>query len=82
MILPFYCFGFFRNVNNIIPFSESREGYVPGQFLKPPVRVPWKAIIYAFILFVFGTVLLTVGCLIGKIRIFNFNKSRKSILQV
>ena len=45
---------------------DSREDYVAGQFLKPPVKVPWKAIIYAFILFAFGTVLLTVGCLIGR----------------
>ncbi|XP_023319992.1 transmembrane protein 230 isoform X1 [Eurytemora carolleeae] len=44
--------------------TDSREDYVAGQFLKPPVKVPWKAIIYAFVLFAFGTVLLSVGCLI------------------
>lgn len=35
-----------------------------SQFEKPPVKIPWKAIIYACVLLIGGSVLLVIGCLI------------------
>jgi len=43
---------------------DSAEDFIPAQFEKPPTQVPWKAVIYAVVLFFLGTLLLTIGCLI------------------
>lgn len=34
------------------------------QFIQPPVKIPWKAIILAAMLFIGGTVMLVMGSLI------------------
>eukprot|EP00092_Neocalanus_flemingeri_P041924 GFUD01045659.1.p1 GENE.GFUD01045659.1~~GFUD01045659.1.p1 ORF type:complete len:135 (-),score=33.57 GFUD01045659.1:899-1258(-) len=44
--------------------SQNQEEFLAEQFERPPAKVPWKAIIYALVLFLLGSVLLTVGCLI------------------
>ena len=50
--------------------QEGEEDEVDGsdfdnsQFEKPKAKVPWKAISYAVILLLIGTILLTIGCLI------------------
>ena len=50
--------------------QEGEEDEVDGsdfdnsQFEKPKTKVPWKAISYAVILLLIGTILLTIGCLI------------------
>lgn len=44
--------------------TETDNGFVDAQFLSPPVKIPWKAIFLAGLLFVGGTVMLIVGSLI------------------
>eukprot|EP00088_Acartia_fossae_P017326 TRINITY_DN1981_c0_g1_i2.p1 TRINITY_DN1981_c0_g1~~TRINITY_DN1981_c0_g1_i2.p1 ORF type:complete len:117 (-),score=24.24 TRINITY_DN1981_c0_g1_i2:425-775(-) len=36
----------------------------PEQFDRPPAKIPWKAILYAMVLFLLGTFLLTIGLLV------------------
>jgi len=43
---------------------ESSDAFLPEQFDRPPPKVPWKAIIYAIILFLLGSGLLTFGLLV------------------
>jgi hypothetical protein len=47
-------------------FPDNHEDFVPAQFARQPVTVPWKAVLYAVILLVFGSCLLIAGCLIGN----------------
>jgi len=44
--------------------NGQQEEFLPEQFTKQPVQVPWKAVIYAVVLFLAGTVLLVIGSLI------------------
>jgi fatty acid desaturase len=44
--------------------SQSHEEFLAQQFERPPTKVPWKAIIFALILFILGSALLIVGSLI------------------
>ncbi|XP_065827315.1 transmembrane protein 230-like [Oscarella lobularis] len=44
---------------------NSEEVYSDAQFRKPPTKTPVRAIATAVVLFVVGTVLLTVGALIA-----------------
>jgi len=41
-----------------------KDGFLASQFDKPPTKVPWKAVVYALVLFIMGTALLVAGCLI------------------
>lgn len=43
---------------------SQKDDFLLEQFDKQPSKVPWKAIIYALILFVMGTALLVIGSLI------------------
>ncbi|XP_065172656.1 transmembrane protein 230-like isoform X2 [Atheta coriaria] len=40
------------------------SGFVDAQFLQPPDKVPWKAIVFAGVLMIVGTTLLVVGSLV------------------
>ncbi|XP_068745362.1 transmembrane protein 230-like [Montipora capricornis] len=40
------------------------DGYIDAQFIKPPPKIPWKAIFLAIFLFSVGTMLLIVGSLL------------------
>ncbi|XP_029212919.1 transmembrane protein 230-like [Acropora muricata] len=40
------------------------DGYIDAQFIKPPPKVPWRAIFLATFLFSVGTVLLVIGSLL------------------
>ena len=44
--------------------QERSDEFLTQQYEKPPTKVPWKAVIYALILFILGCILLTAGCLI------------------
>ncbi|XP_011298949.1 transmembrane protein 230 isoform X1 [Fopius arisanus] len=44
--------------------TETDNGFVDSQFVSPPVKIPWKAIGLATLLFVGGTVMLIIGSLI------------------
>ena len=44
--------------------SASHEEFLAQQYERPPTKVPWKAIIYALILFILGSALLIAGSLI------------------
>ena len=45
---------------------DGRDDFIPAQFVRQPVKVPWKAVLYAVILLFLGSCLLIAGCLIGK----------------
>jgi hypothetical protein len=40
------------------------DGFVAAQFVRHPPKVPWKAICYAVVLFLVGSILLICGCLL------------------
>ncbi|NP_001153327.1 uncharacterized protein LOC100114926 isoform 1 [Nasonia vitripennis] len=44
--------------------TETDNGFVDSQFVSPPIKIPWKAITLATLLFVGGTVMLVTGSLI------------------
>ncbi|XP_076231684.1 transmembrane protein 230 isoform X2 [Calliopsis andreniformis] len=44
--------------------TETDSGFVDSQFVSPPVKIPWKAITLAALLFVGGTIMLIMGSLI------------------
>ncbi|XP_042200515.1 transmembrane protein 230a [Callorhinchus milii] len=44
--------------------SSSDEGYIDLQFKKLPTKVPYKAIALATILFLIGSLLITIGALL------------------
>ncbi|XP_076376493.1 transmembrane protein 230 isoform X1 [Megalopta genalis] len=44
--------------------TETDNGFVDSQFVNPPVKIPWKAITLAALLFVGGTIMLIMGSLI------------------
>ncbi|CAL1674259.1 unnamed protein product [Lasius platythorax] len=44
--------------------TETDNGFFDSQFVSPPVKIPWKAITLAALLFVGGTVMLIMGSLI------------------
>jgi hypothetical protein len=44
---------------------DATEAFLPEQFDRPPIKTPWKAILYAVILFLLGSLLLTIGLLTG-----------------
>ncbi|XP_012222373.1 transmembrane protein 230 isoform X1 [Linepithema humile] len=43
---------------------ETDNGFFDSQFVSPPVKIPWKAITLAALLFVGGAVMLIMGSLI------------------
>ncbi|XP_044012834.1 transmembrane protein 230 isoform X2 [Aphidius gifuensis] len=53
----------FENVD-YTQLTETDHGYVDSQFVGPPVKIPWKAIGLASLLFIGGTVMLIIGSLI------------------
>ncbi|KAL6446132.1 hypothetical protein ACFW04_001046 [Cataglyphis niger] len=53
----------FSNVD-YTQLTETDNGFFDSQFVSPPVKIPWKAITLAALLFVGGTVMLIVGSLI------------------
>ncbi|XP_043460986.1 transmembrane protein 230 isoform X1 [Leptopilina heterotoma] len=55
-----------RQFNNVdyTQLTETDNGFVDSQFVQPPVKIPWKAIILAAMLFIGGTVMLVMGSLI------------------
>ncbi|XP_076761967.1 transmembrane protein 230 isoform X1 [Xylocopa sonorina] len=58
----------FNNVD-YTQLTETDNGFVDSQFVNPPVKIPWKAITLAALLFVGGTVMLIMGSLIVSGRI-------------
>ncbi|XP_072759627.1 transmembrane protein 230 isoform X1 [Anoplolepis gracilipes] len=44
--------------------TETDNGFFDSQFVSPPVKIPWKAITLAALLFVGGTIMLIMGSLI------------------
>ncbi|XP_071476238.1 transmembrane protein 230-like [Diadema setosum] len=52
------------------------DSYTPLQFKKKPPKIPWRSIGVAIILFIMGTVLLTVGALLFTGVIPNDNEDR------
>ncbi|XP_013381000.1 transmembrane protein 230 [Lingula anatina] len=44
--------------------KSSDDGFIDLQFVRPPPKVPWKAISLAVVLFVVGSILLTIGALL------------------
>ncbi|XP_051163751.1 transmembrane protein 230 isoform X3 [Leptopilina boulardi] len=55
-----------KQFNNVdyTQLTETDNGFVDSQFVQPPVKIPWKAIILAALLFIGGTVMLVMGSLI------------------
>ncbi|XP_014600064.1 transmembrane protein 230 isoform X1 [Polistes fuscatus] len=55
-----------RQFNNVdyTQLTETDNGFIDSQFVNPPVKIPWKAITLAALLFVGGTVMLIMGSLI------------------
>jgi len=45
-------------------FLQRIPDWLPEQFKGQEIPIPWKSIGYATFLFVFGTILLLIGCLI------------------
>lgn len=43
--------------------TATDNGFVDAQFVNPPQKVPWKAVLLATLLFIGGTVLLIIGSL-------------------
>ncbi|XP_031777744.1 uncharacterized protein LOC100114926 isoform X2 [Nasonia vitripennis] len=50
--------------------TETDNGFVDSQFVSPPIKIPWKAITLATLLFVGGTVMLVTGSLIYSDRMW------------
>ncbi|XP_041476957.1 transmembrane protein 230-like [Lytechinus variegatus] len=44
--------------------SPTGDGYTALQFKKRPVKIPWRSITVAIVLFIFGSALLCVGALL------------------
>ncbi|KAI4472413.1 hypothetical protein M0802_016849 [Mischocyttarus mexicanus] len=55
-----------RQFNNVdyTQLTETDNGFIDSQFVNPPVKIPWKAITLAALLFVGGTIMLIMGSLI------------------
>ncbi|XP_012537145.1 transmembrane protein 230 isoform X2 [Monomorium pharaonis] len=50
--------------------TETDNGFFDSQFVSPPVKIPWKAITLAALLFVGGTIMLIIGSLIYSDRMW------------
>ncbi|KJE94012.1 hypothetical protein CAOG_08809 [Capsaspora owczarzaki ATCC 30864] len=59
------------SLQRMLTSRKQQEDFVDAQFIKPPVKVPWRAIGLALLLFLIGSILLTFGSLIltGKIKV-------------
>ncbi|XP_041089262.1 transmembrane protein 230-like [Polyodon spathula] len=57
--------------------ADSDEGYIDLQFKKTPPKVPYKAIALATILFLIGSLLITIGALLlsGYINVTNNDRT-------
>ncbi|PBC26751.1 transmembrane protein 230 isoform X1 [Apis laboriosa] len=55
-----------KQFNNVdyTQLTETDNGFVDSQFVNPSVKIPWKAITLAALLFVGGTIMLIMGSLI------------------
>ncbi|XP_066586777.1 transmembrane protein 230-like isoform X2 [Prorops nasuta] len=59
----------FENVD-YTQLTETDSGFVDSQFIIPPIKIPWKAITLAALLFVGGTIMLIMGSLIYSDRMW------------
>lgn len=44
--------------------SSTDHGFVDAQFVGPPTKIPWKAVSFAAVLLIAGTVLLILGIMV------------------
>ncbi|XP_011056243.1 PREDICTED: transmembrane protein 230 isoform X2 [Acromyrmex echinatior] len=50
--------------------TETDNDFFDSQFVSPPIKIPWKAIMLAVLLFIGGTIMLIMGSLIYSDRIW------------
>ena len=62
--------------------SQKDDEFLAQQFVTPPQKIPWKAIIYALVLFLVGSTLLIVGCLIVTEHLDPVQHNDRSVLNI